>query len=64
MADHLAKNEIKIHGSAVTLGPWLELNPKTERFTSNQKANRLLTRNYRKPFVVPDLSSAVASKTG
>ena len=62
MADHLAKNEVKIKSATVTLGPWLELDPKKEQFTSNDEANKLLTRNYRKPFVVPDLAKTVASK--
>jgi len=32
----------------------LKMDPKTERFPWNAKANALLTRQYRKPFVVPD----------
>jgi len=32
----------------------LSMDPKTQRFTNNDKANQLLTREYRKPFVVPD----------
>jgi hypothetical protein len=30
------------------------MDPKTERFTNNEKANAMLKRNYRAPFVVPD----------
>jgi hypothetical protein len=29
------------------------MDPKTERFIDNDKANALLSRDYRKPFVVP-----------
>jgi len=35
------------------LGPKLEFDPETEKFVNNRKANKLLTRPYRKPFVVP-----------
>jgi len=63
MADHLTKNQIDF-AKTVTLGPWLELDPKKEQFTSNKAANKLLTREYRKPFVVPDLSDSVATKSG
>jgi hypothetical protein len=30
------------------------MNPKTERFENNEAANKLLTRDYRAPFVVPE----------
>ena len=36
------------------LGPMLEFDPEKEKFVKNRKANRLLTRRYRKPFVVPE----------
>jgi hypothetical protein len=39
--------------STYRLGPKLWLNPRTEKFVDNQAANELLTRPYRKPFVVP-----------
>jgi hypothetical protein len=41
------------------LGPWLEMNPNTERFINSgpysvaRWANDMLTRDYREPFVVP-----------
>jgi len=35
-----------------TLGPKLAFDPQEERFVGNEEANRLLTRDYRKPFVV------------
>jgi hypothetical protein len=40
----------------LVLGSMLKLNPETERFTGpmSKKANRLISRKYRKPFVVPD----------
>jgi len=36
------------------LGPMLKFDPKAEKFIDNPKANELLTRPYRKPFVVPE----------
>ena len=36
------------------LGPKLEFNPITERFVNNRAANKLVTRPYRSPFVVPE----------
>ncbi|MFV1965096.1 MAG: gfo/Idh/MocA family oxidoreductase, partial [Pirellulaceae bacterium] len=56
MAKHLDANEVDIERSTITLGPWLEMDPKAERFTNSDAANELLTRDYRKPFVVPDMS--------
>ncbi len=39
--------------STYQLGPTLTFDPEKERFVGNRRANRLLTRRYRKPFVVP-----------
>ena len=39
--------------STYQLGPMLRFNPETEKFVRNRRANRLLTRPYREPFVVP-----------
>jgi predicted dehydrogenase len=36
------------------LGPMLKFNPRTEKFVGNPQADLLLTRPYRKPFVVPN----------
>jgi predicted dehydrogenase len=36
------------------LGPMLKFNPKRERFVRNAAANKLLTRPYRRPFIVPE----------
>jgi hypothetical protein len=32
------------------------MDPQTEQFIGNSKANRMLTRKYRKPFVVPKMA--------
>jgi predicted dehydrogenase len=55
MAEHLRRNEVEIDGAAVTLGPWLEMDPARESFINNDAANALLTREYREGFVVPQL---------
>lgn len=39
--------------STYRLGPKLQFDPSKERFVDNRAANELLTRPYRKPFVVP-----------
>jgi predicted dehydrogenase len=53
MAEHLAANGVDLDKTRATLGEVLRMDPKTERFVGNSKANDLLTRKYRKPFVVP-----------
>src|ERR1051325_5829721 len=54
MAEHLARNNVDINAEKVTLGVPLKMNTKTEKFIGNDKANALLTRNYRAPYVVPE----------
>ncbi|MCX8035717.1 MAG: Gfo/Idh/MocA family oxidoreductase [Candidatus Sumerlaeia bacterium] len=54
MLEHLKLNEVDIAKEQLTLGMPLKMDPKTERFIGNDKANELLTRPYRPGFVVPD----------
>jgi hypothetical protein len=54
MAEHLGKNEVDLDKTPLALGPVLKMDVKTERFTGNEEANKLLTRDYRAPFVVPE----------
>jgi hypothetical protein len=54
MEEHLTANQVDLRRTPLTLGAVLKMDPKTERFTHNSKANQLLTRAYRKPFVVPE----------
>jgi predicted dehydrogenase len=54
MEEHLAANKVDLKKTTLTLGPVLEMNPKTERFTNNEAANKLVTREYRAPYVVPE----------
>jgi predicted dehydrogenase len=53
MKEHLAKNGVDIAADHLTLGEFLTMDPKTEKFIGNAEADKLLTRNYRKPYVVP-----------
>jgi len=48
--------EIDVEAKAVTLGPWLEIDPKREAFKGNRAANELARGYYREPFVVPKVS--------
>jgi len=50
---HLVENNVDLDKSKLTLGPLLRLDSDKERFVDNSMANALLTRDYRKPFVVP-----------
>ena len=50
---HLAENDVDIEKTPLTLGPWLGIDVDKERFANNREADALLTREYRKPFVVP-----------
>jgi hypothetical protein len=54
MEDHLGANKVDLHQTPLMLGAVLKMNPKTERFTNNRKANQFLSREYRDPFVVPE----------
>lgn len=54
MVEHLRRNEVDLDTDQLTLGAGLRMDPSRERFIGNADANRLLTRNYREPFVVPE----------
>ncbi len=58
MAEHLTKYGVDLVKTPATLGVPLALDPAKERFTGEgaHAANALLTRDYRKPFVVPQLA--------
>lgn len=53
MEEHLKINQVDLVATPVLLGQTLKINPKTEQFIGNKTADALLTREYRKPFVVP-----------
>src|SRR5438876_453095 len=50
---HLVDNNIDLESSKLRLGPLLRLAANQEKFLDNPGADALLTRQYRKPFVVP-----------
>jgi len=56
MEEHLTKNGVKLEDVKLRVGKRLTFDPATERFTGDgaDKANEMLTRKYRAPFVVPD----------
>jgi hypothetical protein len=56
---HLVDNNVDLATSKLTMGAWLTIDPKTERFTNNDKANAMLTRAYRAPYVVPASAAAI-----
>jgi predicted dehydrogenase len=56
MLTHLRANEIDVDRPTLTLGPWLELDPASERFTNSDEANHLARREDRKPYVVPQIA--------
>ncbi len=55
MVDHLRANEVDLDLTKATLGVPLAMDAKAEKFVGNDAANLLLTREYRKPYVVPDV---------
>jgi len=56
--EHLGANGIDLAKDTATFGLPLTVDPKTERFTGpdSAPANALLRREYRKPFVVPQIA--------
>ena len=54
MTTHLQANGVDLDVDQLVAGAFLEMNPETERFTNNPAANRLLRRDYRAPFIVPE----------
>lgn len=52
-AQHLKDNAVDLDKTKLTIGPRLMIDGDKESFARNPKADALLTREYRKPFVVP-----------
>jgi predicted dehydrogenase len=53
---HLDRHKVDLKTNHATLGTFLKMDPQTERFVGNDAANTLLTRPYRPPFIVPNLT--------
>jgi hypothetical protein len=54
MFDHLSDNGVRLDNLQLRVGRRLEIDPTTERIRNNDEANRLLTREYRRGFEVPE----------
>ena len=54
LAAHLAANNVDISTDQLTFGEYLKFDPTTEKFIGNAEADKLLTREYRAPFTVPE----------
>jgi predicted dehydrogenase len=54
MEEHLAANNVELKKTPATVGAVLTMDPQKERFVGNSAADRMLTQEYRKPFVVPE----------
>ena len=56
--EYLLENSVHLGVTPATLGPWVTFDPKRERFVGDfaHPANVLTTRDYRKPFVVPQIT--------
>jgi len=54
--EHLLVNGVDLQQTPRVLGPWLAMDPQSERFVGDfsDEANRLVRGDYRKPFVVPE----------
>jgi predicted dehydrogenase len=51
---HLSSALAHLAAISYRLGRQLTFDPATEKFTGDSEANKMLTRNYRKPYVVPE----------
>jgi hypothetical protein len=54
MLAHLSDNKIELDSTKLRVGRKLKIDPKTESFLEDKDAIAMLTREYRKGFVVPD----------
>lgn len=53
MVSHLKDNSVDLDKVPLTIGPHLKIDSSHERFVDHEGANKLLGREYRRPFVVP-----------
>jgi hypothetical protein len=56
--EYLRENGVDLDATPATLGPWVSLDAKQGRFVGDlaDAANALSRREYREPFVVPELA--------
>ena len=54
--EHLSANGVDFAKAKVVVGPWLEMDAEREQFVGGsatvRRANQLLRRSYREPFVI------------
>jgi len=50
---HLEQNGVDLQKYPLSLGPLLQFDPETEKFTNNEDAQQYLSREYRKGFECP-----------
>jgi len=57
MLEHLSANEVDLKETPATIGPMLAMDTEKEKFVGqfSDMANMLIKRNYREPFVIPDV---------
>jgi predicted dehydrogenase len=58
MQEHLLLNQVDVKKTPRMLGPWLTIDPKTERFTGDRadEANAMLKKPYRQGFEIKEIS--------
>ena len=54
--EHLTANGVDLAKTPLSLGPLLKIDPDKEVFTNNADADKMLTREYREPYIVPKIS--------
>ena len=54
LRDNLQAVKVNLDEVTYQLGRVLNFDPETERFAGDEQANQMLSRDYRKPFVVPE----------
>ena len=54
MEEYLKENQVNLDEAKYQLGPKLTIDAQAERVANNAAANKFLTREYRKPFAVPE----------
>ena len=52
--EHMTANDVKPDTTQISVGKVLTIDPKTETIVGDPEASKLLTREYRKPYVVPE----------
>ena len=53
--ENLTAVGVKLAETDYRMGRMLNIDPRSEQFVDDEEANRLLRRDYREPFVIPDV---------